>query len=170
MPKQGAPRARAVSGGLRKSPRPRQRQARNWRPETVGQRNESMNGPSGPRGRRSSRGTRPRGQKRTRYAASEAAGAGRRGKWGPAPPQPNAARKGAGASRVEGRRSRTPSPTQGARKEGRNAGLRRRSGPRLGGPVTYRSRCQTVHVGSGRRSPPTAGHARPASQLQRLCR
>lgn len=80
----------------------------------------------------------------------------------------SAARRGAGASCVEGR-SWTPGSTEGARRGGRNAGLRG-SGPRLGGAPTHRSRRQAVHVGSGHRSPPTAGRVRPTSQLQRLCR
>lgn len=118
-----------------------------------------MNGPPGPQGRRSSRATRPRGRKRTRYTEPEAARAGRQGEWGQAPSQPSSARRGAGSSRVEG--WRTLSLPHGARIKGRNAGLRRGVGPRLGGPVTYRSRRQTVHVGRGRRSPPTAGRAKP---------
>lgn len=81
----------------------------------------------------------------------------------------SAARRGAGASWVESR-SWTPGSTEGARRGGRNAGLRRASGPRLGGAPTHRSRRQAVHVGSGHRSPATAGRARPTSQLQRLCR
>lgn len=128
-----------------------------------------MNGQSGPRGRRSGRGPRPRGRKRTRNAARETTSAGGRGKWGWLHRDQSAARRGAGASCVEGR-SWTPDSTEGARRGGRNAGLRRGSGPRLGGAPTHRSRRQAVHVGSGHRSPPTAGRVRPTSQLQRLCR